>query len=86
MTGKWNTISDSLFLTVETNVFCNDSLNIHGLNGKFPIVRKEPIVMVINGNELIHFIETMDKTKSNEETSSNKSLEILVNNPDTISQ
>jgi hypothetical protein len=85
-TGKWKINSDSLFLKIESNNFRNDSLNIHGLNGKFPIVPQEPIVMVISGIELIHFIERMDKTKSNEETNSNKSLEILVNNPDTISQ
>jgi hypothetical protein len=52
-TGRWYQRHDSLFLAYETNVWRNDSLEKHGLNGQWPPLPPEPVVLRIKGGNLI---------------------------------
>ncbi|MCF8445952.1 MAG: hypothetical protein K9H61_03060 [Bacteroidia bacterium] len=64
MTGKWATNSDSLLLTIFSNKYRNDSLNKVGIKGKFPVIPKEPIALIIKGNKLTYFMTMIDGKKS----------------------
>ena len=53
-TGRWYQQHGSLFWAYETNVWRNDSLQKHGLNGQWPPLPPEPVVLQIKGDNLVH--------------------------------
>ena len=59
MMGKWSREEDSLSLHVESNRWRNDSLQIHGSNGKWPQVPEHPIKFAVANRELRNLLITI---------------------------
>ncbi len=48
LTGIWSVQSDSIILSVYTNHWKEDSLAVHGFNGNYPSVPRQPLVFRIH--------------------------------------
>jgi hypothetical protein len=61
--GRWWVNKDTLFLFGKSNEFNNDSLRIHGLNGRQPKIGNKPYFGIIKNNNIVFNLELKEYKK-----------------------